>query len=471
MAKKEFKVKVILKLLYGLFLINLITTQLNAQGLTIGNETTLSLGQSILYLPGNWKNSGILKADFGTVIFNGGNGNQTIESTNEEIFSFIIVNKMSGDLQLLNDIKINGDLDIINGDLDGNNNTVMLGGGLNGRAGGPIIETPGNTFKGGIITTLIPFLNAPDSFSTMGLAITSEKDLGSTLIERGHEILTDGDTTSILRFYNIAPSNNSDLNATLVVSYDESELNGLAEKDLSLYLIPDSGPGWIKIEGIVDTQANTVTASGIAQFNLITLAANSKLVPVELMNFTAASENNSIKLKWQTATELNNKGFEIERKNRNSKDKNHDNEGWIIIGFVEGSGSTTELHLYSFIDKNPTGGSNFNYRLKQIDFDGRYRYSDEIEINIVPDYFFLSQNYPNPFNPTTTIKFSIPENNNVSIKIYDILGNEVAVLVDDNKSAGNYEVKFTADNLSSGVYFYKLQAGSFNQVKKMLLIK
>ena len=463
--------KVILKLLYGLLLINLITTQLNAQGLTIGNETTLSLGQSILYLPGNWKNSGILKADFGTVIFNGGNGNQTIESTNEEIFSFIIVNKMSGDLQLLNDIKINGDLDIINGDLDGNNNTVTLDGGLNGRAGGPIIETPGNTFKGGIITTLIPFLNAPDSFSTMGLAITSEKDLGSTLIERGHEILTDGDTTSILRFYNIAPSNNSDLNATLVFSYDESELNGLAEKDLSLYLIPDSDPGWIKLGGIVDTQANTVTASGIAQFNLITLAANSKLVPVELMKFTAISENNSIKLKWQTATELNNKGFEVERKNEGTEDKNQENPVWTRIGFVEGSGSTTERQLYSFIDKNPTGGSNFIYRLKQIDFDGSYKYSDEIEVNIIPDNFLLSQNYPNPFNPSTTIKYSLKEESRVQIKVYNSIGQEVTTLINETNPAGYYSIIFNAKGLPSGIYFYRIEAGSFNQVKKMMLIK
>ncbi|MEJ2616483.1 MAG: T9SS type A sorting domain-containing protein [Ignavibacteriaceae bacterium] len=463
--------KVILKLLYGLLLINLITKHIYAQELSIGNETTLSLGQSIFYFPGNWKNSGTLKADFGTVIFNGGNGNQTIESTNEEIFSFIIVNKMSGDLQLLNDITINGDLDIINGDLDGNNNTVTLDGGLNGRAGGPIIETPGNTFKGGIITTLVPFLNAPDSFSTMGLTITSEKDLGSTLLERGHEILTDGDTTSILRFYNIAPSNNSDLNATLVFSYDESELNGLAEKDLSLFLIPDSGPGWIKIEGIVDTQANTVTASGIAQFNLMTLAANTNLVPVELISFTASLENKLVKLKWQTATELNNKGFEIERKNRDSEYKNQDNKGWTRIGFVEGSGSTTEFQFYSFTDKNPTGGSNFIYRIKQIDFDGSYKYSDEIEVNIIPEKFLLSQNYPNPFNPSTTIKYSLKEESRVQIKVYNSIGQEVAALVNEIKPAGYYSIIFNAKGLPSGIYFYKISAGSFSQVKKMLLIK
>jgi len=464
-------VKVILKLLYGLLLINLINTQLNAQELLIGNETTLSLGQSILYLPGNWKNSGTLKADFGTVIFNGGNGNQTIESTSEEIFSFLIVNKMSGDVQLLNNIKINGDLDIINGDLDGNNNKVTLDGGLNGRAGGPIIETPGNTFKGGMITTLIPFLNAPDSFSTMGLAITSDKDLGSTLIERGHEILTDGDITSILRFYNIAPSNNSDLNASLVFSYDESELNGLAEKDLSLYLISDSGPGWIKLGGTVDTQANTLTASGIEQFNLMTLAADTKLVPVELTSFTISTENKLVKLKWQTATELNNKGFEIERKNPGAVNQNRDNQEWIKIGFVEGSGSTTEIKSYSFIDNIPTGGSNFIYRLKQIDFNGSYKYSDEIEVSILPDDFFLSQNFPNPFNPSTKISFSISKASFVKIKVYDILGEEVTLLVNEEKSPGNYEINFYAENLSSGVYFYKMQAATFSQVKKMILMK
>ncbi|OQY71329.1 MAG: hypothetical protein B6D44_13180 [Ignavibacteriales bacterium UTCHB2] len=199
------------------------------------------------------------------------------------------------------------------------------------------------------------------------------------------------------------------------------------------------------------------------------------IIPVELTGFTATANNGSVELNWTTATELNNSGFEVER----SVDKNN----FEKIGFVPGFGTTSEKRSYSFVDNKVSNGKYF-YKLKQIDLDGSYKYSDIVEANVVQLLTYsLEQNYPNPFNPTTKIKFTIPdvalsgvEGSLVSLKVYDVLGNEVATLVNEYKPAGSYEVEFNGhsdggQNLSSGIYFYTLQSGSFFQTRKMILMK
>jgi hypothetical protein len=155
-------------------------------------------------------------------------------------------------------------------------------------------------------------------------------------------------------------------------------------------------------------------------------------------------------------------------------------KNWEKIGFVNGYGTTTEINNYSFIDNELLIQKTF-YRLKQVDFDGTFSYSDEVEVDVnAPLTFSLAQNYPNPFNPVTTIAYSIPnvtlsgvEGSRVQLKIYDVLGNEVATLVNEEKIPGSYKVEFEIQNLelSSGIYFYKLQAGSFVETKKMILLK
>ena len=205
------------------------------------------------------------------------------------------------------------------------------------------------------------------------------------------------------------------------------------------------------------------------------------IVPVELVSFTANVINNSVSLNWITATELNNSGFEIERSpspTPSLKEGTLENFNWKIIGFVDGQGTSTEQHSYSFSDDNLSAG-NYLYRIKQIDFDGTFTYSNEIEVDLtLPQTFSLEQNYPNPFNPNTTIKYSIPivistegRNLNVTLKVYDVLGNEIVTLLNEDKPAGIYEVNFNASALPTGVYFYKLQAGSFVETKKMVLLR
>jgi len=187
------------------------------------------------------------------------------------------------------------------------------------------------------------------------------------------------------------------------------------------------------------------------------------VIPVELVSFNGSIINNTINLNWITATELNNFGFDVE--------KSVDNTNWNKIGFVNGNGTSTEVHNYNFTDQTPFVGTSY-YRLKQIDFDGTSEYSNVVEVvyGTVADYS-LEQNYPNPFNPTTKINFSIKEKGNVELKIFDLLGSEIAILVNEEKTPGIYEVFFDASHLSSGVYLCTIKAGRFIQTRKMMLMK
>jgi len=207
-------------------------------------------------------------------------------------------------------------------------------------------------------------------------------------------------------------------------------------------------------------------------------------LPVELSTFNVnAVEGTKAQLQWETATEVNNYGFEIERKvvseNVNvtqiAINLSNNEEAWVKVAFVEGHGNSNSPKLYSFTDKNLIGGSKFVYRLKQIDIDGTFEYSDEVEIEVLPTKYELMQNYPNPFNPATKIRFSLPEDAKIAINIYNILGEKVASVLNEELKAGFHEVDFTSNSagyrLSSGVYIYAIEAKNFSQVKKMILMK
>ncbi len=186
-------------------------------------------------------------------------------------------------------------------------------------------------------------------------------------------------------------------------------------------------------------------------------------VPVELTSFTANVSGNNVELKWQTETEKNNKEFKIQRK------ENVNLQGdWKGIGFVNGNGTTTQQHIFSFVDKNLSAGD-FQYRLKQIDYDGSFEYSNIVEVKVSsPDKFTLEQNYPNPFNPSTTIAFTVPREVQVNLSVFNTLGEKVKELKNEVMKPGYYEVKFDAAILASGIYFYRIIAGDFSQTKKMI---
>jgi photosystem II stability/assembly factor-like uncharacterized protein len=192
------------------------------------------------------------------------------------------------------------------------------------------------------------------------------------------------------------------------------------------------------------------------------------IIPVELTSFNADYANGSIHLNWTTATETNNMGFDIERSINNSV--------FEKIGFIEGAGTTAEQKSYTYKDNNVNG--DIRYRLKQIDFGGSFEYSDIVEINIAgPNNFALDQNYPNPFNPITKIKFSIPSESQVELIVANSLGQTVEILTNSLIAAGNHEVVWNAENVSSGIYFYTIKSSSllsgesFTATRKMILLK
>lgn len=238
-------------------------------------------------------------------------------------------------------------------------------------------------------------------------------------------------------------------------------------------------PIWTRMDGT----ALSIWTSPIIDSDLI--------VPVELISFDAIVQSNSAMLSWSTATEKNNFGFEIERSVSSasaelSTSKQSTVGKWVTIGFVKGAGTTTHEQNYFYTDENLFAGK-YAYRLKQIDFNGSYSYSKEIEVETLPEKFSLEQNYPNPFNPTTKIKFSIPSISlresvseggaRATLKVFDILGDEIATLVNEEKSAGVYEVEFPnaetlrETSLQSGVYFYQLRAGGLIETRKMILLR
>jgi Secretion system C-terminal sorting domain len=185
-------------------------------------------------------------------------------------------------------------------------------------------------------------------------------------------------------------------------------------------------------------------------------------IPVELYLFTAVPNERTIRLNWETKTEKNSNKFEIER---------FANLTWANIGSVKASVLSNSPKQYSYTDKNLQAGK-YQYRLKMIDNDGTFEYSKTIEAEVaVPKNFELSQNFPNPFNPNTVISYSLPLATDVKLTVYNTLGQTVKILENGFKNAGTYSVNFNAAEFPSGTYYYKIEAGQFSQVKKMILLK
>jgi len=215
---------------------------------------------------------------------------------------------------------------------------------------------------------------------------------------------------------------------------------------------------------------NPIFAIDVLTKSIIALGG---VVPVQMTSFTAEAKGNTVLLNWTTATETNNKGFEVERKTGKSFEK---------IGFVNGHGTVIEIQNYSFTDRMFGYNGKAVYRLKQIDMDGSYQYSKEIEVELEgPVNFEISQNYPNPFNPSTKFKYSLPVDSRVRIQIYNIAGQLVQELINSEQPSGVYEIEFNTNSslkaLSSGIYFYSIEAvaydGSktFKETRKMMLLK
>jgi hypothetical protein len=261
--------------------------------------------------------------------------------------------------------------------------------------------------------------------------------------------------------------------SNIYVQIMEAGMPGINDKnDLNITLASGAANGLRATPGTEGSsyilgRHSTMTLSDLNQTYYIASKSGSPL-PVELTSYTAEIAEKSVELKWKTATETNNYGFEIQRSDVSPQQSGNI---WSKIGFVEGNGTTNAPKSYSFIDKSANGKT--SYRLKQIDRDGKFEYSQTVEVTAAstPKEFALEQNYPNPFNPTTAISYQLSAFSFTTLKIYDAIGREVATLVNEVKEAGSYSAQFDGTKLSSGLYFYKLTTNQFSSIRKMLLLK
>ncbi len=283
---------------------------------------------------------------------------------------------------------------------------------------------------------------------------------------------------SFNRYWTISPTGLSSYQFSITFKYCESEVaeSGGAEANMKIYR--KDGLNWEEVTTTINTDKNTLTATGQTAFSDYGIGNSGNPMPVELTSFSATQEDNQIILNWETDTEIDNYGFEIERANHPAG-QIFNLTSFTQVGFLEGAGNSNSPKEYTFTDDltdlSPIPGA-VSYRLKQIDNDGSFEYSDVITVETqnfasLPSEFKLNHNYPNPFNPETVISYNLPEKLNVQLTVFNSLGEKIKTLVNEIEEKGFYRVNFDASGLTSGIYFYRLEAGSFLVTKKMILAK
>ncbi|MBV6511152.1 MAG: hypothetical protein FMNOHCHN_00631 [Ignavibacteriaceae bacterium] len=290
------------------------------------------------------------------------------------------------------------------------------------------------------------------------------------------------DVTGIVFYYRIYKSGSTPPSfSSISLSWVEENGSGTIYQKWGNYafdvdlLSGVNSPGEWKFECYYQANTNGVDCANPIYLNSggdnysFTFTADNSL-PVELTSFSGKVVNGKVNLNWNTATEINNYGFEVERAKAVSGSQNVQ---FAKVGFVEGNGNSNSPKSYSFTDANVTEGK-YIYRLKQIDTDGQFEYSQEVEVSVenLINGYVLEQNYPNPFNPSTSIKFGFQNDTRAEVKVYNVIGAEVATLFNGMADAGRiYEVTFDASGLASGTYFYKLVTPDKTDFRKMILMK
>jgi subtilisin family serine protease len=290
-----------------------------------------------------------------------------------------------------------------------------------------------------------------------------------------------GASKAVKRYASITATGGTNFNATLRLYYDDAEVaaGGLTEGNLRLYRY--NGSAWEFRGGTNNTLENYVELAGVTEFSLWAIADPSDTpLLVELSEFRGQTTEAGVELVWKTASERNNAGFEVQRRTENDKQ----NEAFQTIASyrfdqrLRGNGTTTRPTTYSFLDMGVEADKTYAYKLRSYDLDGVvHDYPQTVVVSLVeqkkskPLAFELFQNYPNPFNPSTVISYQVPVSSAVRLKVYDVLGREVATLVNQRQEAGRYEVRFNAAGLASGVYLYQLSAAGLTQTRKMMIAK
>ncbi|NOX17034.1 MAG: T9SS type A sorting domain-containing protein, partial [Chlorobi bacterium] len=337
-------------------------------------------------------------------------------------------------------------------------------------------EADGSYIVGTVKTTSQDLTTSATVFSNLGLTFPSTFSTGNsvTLIRTtgsGAAVTVSGNS-GFDRVYQL----DGTMTYTGFVTCDwfGSESSGRNLSKVAIHEFVSATSEWITrgpdaaATGSYSATSNVNTdVSSVSQIKY-TITDDANPLPVELTSFTASVDDRTVTLNWETATEVDNYGFEIER---NLVQENKE-ANWETLGFVQGSGNSNSPKEYSYVDESVFFG-NYQYRLKQVDTDGKFEYFDVVEVQVgeVPTEYSLRQNYPNPFNPSTVIEFGLPETANVTLSVYNLLGEKVATLFSGNMEAGMHKVDFNANNLSSGIYIYSLEGQSVRITKKMMLMK
>ncbi len=325
------------------------------------------------------------------------------------------------------------------------------------------------------VVTATRTLDAPSSTDVAGLGavISSSQNLGQTTVARGHTVQTDNNNESIDRYYDIQPGqNNGGLNATLQFTYADADLNGLSEGNLIFFRSDDGGSTYTSAGyDSRDASNNTVTLDGIETFSRWTLGSESEPLPVELAGFEATRSEERVRLQWETTSEKQNAGFEVQRRTADAA-----GASWKEVGFVASEtdgGSTSETHSYRFADTNlPFEADSLSYRLRQVDIDGSATLSDPLVVELgAPNELILHAPAPNPARGQTSLRYEVPERAPVRIELFDVMGRHVSTLVDGQAAAGRKTTALDASDLSSGTYFVRLTAEGAVRTEQITVVR
>lgn len=371
-------------------------------------------------------------------------------------------------------LKIKDKLTFNNGIIDLQNNDVVMGGSLildgtqnaqnmivtSGTGVVKKIFTANGSFVFPIGDNTVTAEYSPVTVNIVATSYDADAYVSAKVVNQKHPNNT-STTNFINRYWSLTSSGITNFLYDIEMQYTDADLNSGTDEN-SLYLGKYSGGSWTLLNKAT-AGSNTLSGTNLDSFSDFT-GGESAALPVELTSFTAKYLSSGVVLNWQTATEINNNKFEVERQI---------NEGnWDVVGEVLGHGNSNTVIDYTYTDSKTSTKGKYNYRLKQIDNDGTFKYTQVVNVTVGNiDNYELAQNYPNPFNPSTNINFTMPKAGNVKIVLFNALGQEVATLFNGNKDAGFHTVQFNANGLPSGIYFYQMTSEGFNQVRKMILAK
>jgi hypothetical protein len=431
-----------------------------------------------LKLTGNLINnntSGNPLSTTGSLLLNG-SSQQQISGTSAQYGNLTLSNPNG--LMMNCGAMVNGNLTLTNGDVNLNGQSITMG------SSASLIESGGRVYgeTGTITTTRTLGAVTNENVAGLGAEITTATSLGATTITRSHAVQSGAGNMGIQRYYDIAPETTSGLDATLVFHYDDAELYGKTESDLMLFRSADNGATWASQGGTVDTEANTITLSGIDAFSRWTASDSEHPLPVTLSEFSALFIQQPT-LFWTTQSENGNAGWHVWR----SGESDYGTAQQISVDLIAGAGSCTVPTEYQFTDQAVyQAGCQYYYWLESISIAGESELHGPVSLTIpqgsqqsppTPQVYGLMQNHPNPFNPCTEISFVLPQSAHCTIDVYDIAGRKIKTLLNEPVAAKELtSVLWQGDDaqgnpVASGIYFYKMRAAKYTSTRKMILMK